>query len=147
MAWYKRNPLASGQQQRRSLFGEILDWMLAPLLILWPMSIGVTYLVAKSIANDPFDHILDDKITALAQEVAAQAPSNRLQLPKQSLEILKADGTDQLRIQVVGKDGRFLLGDSKTLPVPKREPLEIGVVVFRDMVVNGEDFRDRKSVV
>ena len=64
MAWYKRNPLASGQHQRRSLFGEILDWMLAPLLILWPMSIGVTYLVAKSIANDPFDHILDDKITA-----------------------------------------------------------------------------------
>lgn len=141
MAWYKRNPLASGQQQRRSLFGEILDWMLAPLLILWPMSIGVTYLVAKSIANDPFDHILDDKITALAQEVAAQAPSNRLQLPKQALEILKADGTDQLRIQVVGKDGRFLLGDSKTLPVPKRQALEIGVVVFRDMVVNGEDFR------
>ena len=25
---------------QRSLFGEILDWMLAPLLLLWPMSVG-----------------------------------------------------------------------------------------------------------
>ncbi len=141
MAWYKRNPLATGQQQRRSLFGEILDWMLAPLLILWPMSIGVTYLVAKSIANDPFDHILDDKITALAQEVAVQSGSNRFRLPDQALEILKADGTDQLRIQVVGKDGQFLLGDERTLPVPDRVARQIGVVNFRDLVVNGEDFR------
>jgi len=36
---------------QHSLFGEILDWMLAPLLLLWPMSIAITYLVAKSIAN------------------------------------------------------------------------------------------------
>ncbi len=43
----------------RSLFGEILDWMLAPLLLLWPMSIAVTYLVARSIANAPFDRALE----------------------------------------------------------------------------------------
>ncbi|WP_370263167.1 sensor histidine kinase N-terminal domain-containing protein [Limnobacter sp.] len=141
MAWYKRNPLATGKLQRRSLFGEILDWMLAPLLILWPMSIGVTYLVAKSIANDPFDHILDDKITALAQEVAAQSADTSFVLPTQAMEILLADGTDQLRVQVVGKDGSFLLGDERTLPVPVRDPRQIGVINFRDLVVNGEDFR------
>ncbi len=28
--------------ERRSLFGEILDWMLAPLLLLWPMSVVLT---------------------------------------------------------------------------------------------------------
>ena len=28
-----------------SLFGEILDWMLAPLLLLWPMSVALTWLV------------------------------------------------------------------------------------------------------
>ena len=36
-----------------SLFGEILDWMLAPLLFLWPISIIVTHNVADSIANQP----------------------------------------------------------------------------------------------
>jgi two-component system sensor histidine kinase TctE len=51
---------------QRSLFGEILDWMLAPLLLLWPMSIAITYLVAKSIANQPFDRALEDKVLVLA---------------------------------------------------------------------------------
>jgi two-component system sensor histidine kinase TctE len=43
--------------------------MLVPLLLLWPMSIAITYLVAKSIANQPFDHALDDSVTVLAQQV------------------------------------------------------------------------------
>ena len=42
-------------REQRSLFGEILDWMLAPLLLLWPMSIFLTYLVAQTIADRPFD--------------------------------------------------------------------------------------------
>jgi two-component system sensor histidine kinase TctE len=51
-----------------SLFGEILDWMLAPLL-LWPMSIAVTYLVAKTIANGPFDRALETNAYVLAQQM------------------------------------------------------------------------------
>ena len=30
----------AGAAEQRSLFGEILDWMLAPLLLLWPMSVS-----------------------------------------------------------------------------------------------------------
>ena len=41
--------MASSKEQR-SLFGEILDWMLAPLLLLWPMSLGLTGVVAQEIA-------------------------------------------------------------------------------------------------
>jgi two-component system sensor histidine kinase TctE len=58
----------SEENIQHSLFGEILDWMLAPLLLLWPMSIAITYLVAKSIANQPFDHALEDSVTVLAQQ-------------------------------------------------------------------------------
>ena len=28
------------RKEQRSLFGEILDWMLAPLLLMWPMSLA-----------------------------------------------------------------------------------------------------------
>ena len=45
-----------------SLFGEILDWMLAPLLFLWPISIIVTHNVADSIANQPYDLALADGV-------------------------------------------------------------------------------------
>lgn len=116
--------------------------MLAPLLILWPMSIGVTYLVAKSIANDPFDHILDDKITVLAQEVAAQSlQGDAVWLEDDLIDTVSADGQDKLRLQIQGKEGDFVLGNAKTLPVPKMKRDEIGVIQFRDLVVNGEDFR------
>ena len=56
-----RNPLRA-QFEQRSLFGEILDWMLAPLLLLWPMSVTVTYIVAQTIANAPFDRSLADAV-------------------------------------------------------------------------------------
>ena len=43
------------QRERRSLFGEILDWMLTPLLLLWPISLALTWLVAQNISDKPFD--------------------------------------------------------------------------------------------
>jgi two-component system sensor histidine kinase TctE len=45
--------------QQRSLFGEILDWMLTPLLLLWPVSLALTWLVAQGLANKPFDRALE----------------------------------------------------------------------------------------
>jgi hypothetical protein len=67
------------EQIQRSLFGEILDWMLVPLLLLWPISIGITYVVAKNIANQPFDRALDDRVTVLAQQV--KEVNGRLTVP------------------------------------------------------------------
>ena len=46
------------QREQRSLFGEILDWMLTPLLLLWPVGLALTWLVAQGIANKPFDRAL-----------------------------------------------------------------------------------------
>ena len=43
--------MASTSRKHRSLFGEILDWMLAPLLLLWPLSVLLTWLVAQGLAN------------------------------------------------------------------------------------------------
>ena len=66
-------------KEQRSLFGEILDWMLAPLLLLWPMSVLLTWLVAQNIANRPFDRQLDETARALARQ-AHQADHQLLQL-------------------------------------------------------------------
>ena len=46
----------SAAREQRSLFCEILDWMLAPLLLLWPMSVILTWLVAQGIANRSEEH-------------------------------------------------------------------------------------------
>ena len=80
---------------QHSLFGEILDWMLAPLLLLWPMSIAITYLVAKSIANEPFDRALEDSITVLAQQVQVKSTAGSSRAcPAAARDILRADDVD-----------------------------------------------------
>ena len=60
------------QREQRSLFGEILDWMLTPLLLLWPVSLALTWLVAQSIAGKPFDRALEYNLKALSQLVSVQ---------------------------------------------------------------------------
>ena len=59
-------------REQRSLFGEILDWMLAPLLLLWPMSVVLTWLVAQGIANRPFDRELGEMARVLSKEVVVR---------------------------------------------------------------------------
>ena len=125
----------------RSLFGEILDWMLAPLLLLWPMSIAVTYLVAKSIANGPFDRALEASAIVLSQQLREVNGRVTLQLPLSAREILRADETDNIYYQVVGKRGEYIAGDHD-LPLPSEEDQgHAGLVSLRDDRIAGNDVR------
>jgi two-component system sensor histidine kinase TctE len=108
------------EKVQRSLFGEILDWMLVPLLLLWPISIAVTYLVAKSIANQPFDRALEDRVTVLAQQVREVNGKLATRLLPAAINILRADDIDNVYFQVLGPRGEFIDGD-RDLPLPTDE--------------------------
>jgi two-component system, OmpR family, sensor histidine kinase TctE len=132
-------------REQRSLFGEILDWMLAPLLLLWPMSVVLTWLVAQGIASKPFDRELGEMVRVLAKEVSVQPDSSRaqavFQLPTGAAEILRTDETDELYYQVLGLRGEYLSGDA-ALPVPGDEDrAPPGEVRFRDEALNGDAVR------
>lgn len=88
------------KREQRSLFGEILDWMLTPLLLLWPISLALTWLVAQGLANKPFDRALVYNVQALAQQVKL-GPDKRVQfnLPQPASELLRADETDLVYYQ------------------------------------------------
>ena len=92
------------QREQRPLFGEILDWMLTPLLLLWPVSLALTWLVAQGLANKPFDRALEYNAHALAQLVAPADRQGRVQfnLPQPASEILRADDSDIVYYQVMG---------------------------------------------
>ena len=79
------------QREQRSLFGEILDWMLTPLLLLWPVSLALTWLVAQGLANKPFDRALEYNAHALAQLVSVVGDKAQFNLPQPASEILRAD--------------------------------------------------------
>jgi len=137
-------PAAEENEIQHSLFGEILDWMLAPLLLLWPMSIAITYLVAKSIANQPFDHALEDTVTVLTQqvrEVAGVIP----RLPGPARDILRADDVDNIYYQISAPSGSYVDGDRDLPPPPKQDPelqeFRSGEVIFRNANLHGTPIR------
>ncbi|SPB15010.1 histidine kinase [Caballeronia novacaledonica] len=125
----------------RSLFGEILDWMLAPLLLLWPMSIAVTYLVAKSIANGPFDRALEADAYVLARQIQPVNGVAELRLPDATRDFLRADNVDSVFFQVLGTRGELVGGD-RDMPLPHDDDRpQPGIVEFRDDVLRGNDIR------
>ena len=125
----------------RSLFGDILDWLLMPLLVLWPLSIGVTYLAAKSIANEPFDRSLEDRVTVLAQQVKEMNGKLSAQLPFAARDMLRADDVDNVYFQVSGPKRELVAGDSD-LPLPEEEEAPVPwAVMMRDAQMRNAEVR------
>lgn len=124
-----------------SLFGEILDWMLAPLLLLWPISIVATNHVANQIADLPYDRQLGDLVVALVRQIDIDGARIKIDLPGPARNLLRADEVDQTYYQVVGSHGELLAGDSDipALAYKPGEPLRD--LLFRDASIHGEDVR------
>ena len=137
-----------GVRIQRSLFGEILDWMLAPLLVLWPMSLGLTWVVAQSIANGPFDRELADVALALARQAAslearglADSPAGRQEMLRTAEQLVHNDDGDEDHVyfQVLGRRGELLAGDATlTVPVEDLSRPSMNGVRYRDELL-GED--------
>jgi two-component system, OmpR family, sensor histidine kinase TctE len=129
------------KREQRSLFGEILDWMLTPLLLLWPVSLVLTWLVAQSIAGKPFDRALEYNVHALAQLVHVQGGRVQFNLPQPARELLRADETDIMYYQILGLRGEVLSGE-RDLPLPSEaEKPAAGEIRLRDDSIRGTDIK------
>ena len=129
------------QREQRSLFGEILDWMLTPLLLLWPVSLALTWLVAQSIAGKPFDRALEYNVQTLAQLVSVHNQRAVFNLPQPARELLRADDSDFVYYQVVGPKGEYLSGERDFPKPPDDEPPVVGDVRLRNDEMRGLDVR------
>ena len=141
--------MANTPREQRSLFGEILDWMLAPLLVLWPMSVVLTWLVAQGIANRPYDRELADMVRVLSKQVAITAAAGAgaatatavFTLPAGASEILRADDADDVFYQVLGLRGEHLSGDRALAMPGEEERAPPGELRYRDDTIHDESVR------
>jgi two-component system sensor histidine kinase TctE len=115
--------------------------MLAPLLLLWPISIAATHQVANDIANEPYDQALAENVGALSRLVRVVDGRVTITLPASARTILHADEQDELYYQVRNSQGRLLAGDEQ-LPAPSgdNEPV-LSEVRFRDERLGGDPIR------
>ncbi len=129
-------------REQRSLFGEILDWMLTPLLLLWPASLALTWLVAQGIADKPFDRALVYNAQALAQLLTVSHNRVQFNFPLPATEILRADDADLVYYQVRGPKDELLSGERDLPPPPEDEKSATpGEVHMRDDELRGLDVR------
>ena len=129
------------QSEQRSLFGEILDWMLTPLLLLWPISLVLTWLVAQSVAGKPFDRALQYNVTELATLVKVVGRQVQFNLPQPARQLLRADDSDTVIYQILGARGEFLSGE-RDLPLPEEDEMPFfDQVRIRDGEFRGIDVR------
>ncbi len=109
------NPFFPDEQ--RSLFGEILDWMFAPLMLLWPLSVAVTFVVARSLTDAPFDQALIDRVELLREQIASNEGDPRVPLTPMLDRLTRPQDGVSFRLQVSGTDSRVIAGDA-SLPRP-----------------------------
>jgi two-component system sensor histidine kinase TctE len=146
--WLRRRKVeASTTDARRSgtpnsLFGEILDWMLAPLLFLWPISIIVTHNVADDLANQPYDRALADSVRTLARLVTMDEGGRiAVHFPAPPRAMFRADEDDAVYYQVADVRGQMLTGDVEIPPAEVPPNLFAEEVLFRDEMIHGEEVR------
>jgi two-component system sensor histidine kinase TctE len=128
-----------------SLLVEILDWLLAPLIILWPLSVVVTFWVANAISNIPYDRALGDSVNALARHVSFEPEGGkrgaRIALPATATTFLRADEIDSIWFQVRGMRGEVLAGDGELAEIFPEETQSQQIVYYRDDVWHGDPVR------
>ena len=122
--------------------------MLAPLLMIWPLSVALTWLVAQGIANRPYDRELAELTRTLAHEVAGEFASGRpmqgapmvRRLERTATQLVRVEDEGPVYFQLIGPRGELLAGES-SLHVPALEDRPDNVVRYRDDVVREEPVR------
>ena len=129
------------QREQRSLFGEILDWMLTPLLLLWPLSLALTWWVAQGIAAKPYDRALEYNLRAMAQLVQFDPRGVDFTLTREAQDLMRSDDTDLVYYQVLGPKGYAIAGEAD-LPIPLGDQApNLDVPLLRDDMMRGDEVR------
>jgi two-component system, OmpR family, sensor histidine kinase TctE len=143
--WFKRAPVDPVLPTQKiigsSLFGQILDFMLAPLLIVWPISIAITFFVAHALADRPYDQAMIERVQVIAQQVRIEQGKLVITLPAPAAAILRADEEDEVHFQVVDPKNNIVAGDAA---MPRPDPEQVSSteqVHFRNEVIQGRENR------
>lgn len=124
-----------------SLFGEILDWMLAPLLLIWPISIAITHHIAAEIANHPFDAALSEHVVQIERGLRIGPDGIQAVLPKGARIGGGDNNTDILFFQVSVDGGELIAGEPGIPPLRPGERGRGGETLFRNADMMGERVR------
>jgi two-component system sensor histidine kinase TctE len=129
------------QHNQKSVFGEIVDWTLAPLLILWPISMAIQYFFAYHIADSAYDRELHDTVVAVARQLSY--PGGQLVVNDTAAEaaVMRTQDDDITYFQVRDRANAVIGGEAAIPSVEFQPETEPQKVYFRDEHVPGRELR------
>ena len=129
------------QHRQPSLFLEILDWMLAPLMILWPISMALEYSMAYSVANTAYDRELRNELVVISRQITYG--NGRVTLPPSAAawRNLKSDEFSESTFQVRGLDNEVIEGEQALPNVEFQPDMEPERVYFRNDTLHQREVR------
>ncbi len=104
-------------QQRSSLNGRLLLWLVVPQLVLWLAGGMAAYRLAASYANRAIDASLLQATRALSRQLKPLEDGLLIDFPRAAQNILEVDPDDRLLYTVSTPPGQFILGNNR-IPAP-----------------------------
>lgn len=130
---------ARGRAAQPSLRRGLLLWLLAPLLLLIPLTAALIYMLAMRPVLEGLDRAMTDTVLALAQIVEERDGHISLPLSDQTARALRANPLDRTYFAVGDSSGRLLGGHAALLALAP--PLSSGQWHYFDAVLEGEAVR------
>lgn len=123
-----------------SILRDLLDWMLVPLVIAWPVSVIVSYLIAIGVAERQFDRSLVAKVRSLAENVTQDAVTGEIRLGVDLRMLMIDDDAENHELRIDDAIAKRYGGDAipppAPFPVPQAEAAATDTAL-RDAVVRG----------
>lgn len=115
-------------------------WMFGPLFLAWTLGLIITYFIAQSIANAPYDRALAGHLRMLKQEVQQQRIIDGIQLSASATTILHGDPSNLIHWQIQDANGNSI-GGNDSIPLSENWTYEDNAIRFRNETIGGQSVR------
>jgi two-component system sensor histidine kinase TctE len=121
----------------RGIHRRLLQWVLAPLLVLFMIGVYSDFRLAYKPAVAAYDQALVDTALALAASMKRTNGQIELALSPQADAVLRVDRADRIFFAAFTDKGSRIAGD----PILPFVPNEESDIEYRDLAVEGQDIR------
>lgn len=108
-----------------SLRGELLAWLVLPLLLLWALSVYTHYQSGLAAANQAYDRSLLASARTVAERLVVRQQHLEVDVPWVVLDSFERNMNDQLFYQVISPQGKTLSGYDDLPPIPPASEMSI----------------------
>lgn len=122
----------------RTLRGQLIAWLSAPLVVLWSISIVVDYDIAKQFVNLAYDRALLEVALDLGRNIKHVNNKGYVDLPDVALQLLQSQPSGRLHYLVTGPSNEFISGEP-SFPLPEEPSSDR--VSYHDDVFLGREVR------